>query len=194
MFTDKNFNVDVNNTIQVYEELEILYFYLKSKMPYNFLEIGFGYGGTFQLLSSISTGVKVSVDCNRIDNEISRAVINEKNTFFVDGISYDNTVFEKVKNISNEYDLIFIDGNHSYESVKKDFEIYKCLKSNDGIIIFHDIDPNHVHKDTHAGQVYKFWQELSYGIKTEILCKKGSGKIKSDGYSQGFGGIGIWHQ
>lgn len=195
MITDKNF-VDgvLNNTIQVYEEFETLYYYLKSRMPVNILEIGFGYGGTFQLLSNISTGVKVSVDCNRIDNDIVKNLSTVDNVFFVDGFSQDIDVFEKVKSISNEYDLIFIDGDHLYESVKRDFELYKSLRSKNGIIIFHDIDPNHVHKNTHAGEVYKFWHDLSYGVKVEILCKLGSGKIKSGEYTHGFGGIGIWSE
>jgi predicted O-methyltransferase YrrM len=38
-----------------------------------------------------------------------------------------------------EIDLLFIDGDHSYEGVKKDFDIwFKKLKT-DGIIIMHDI-------------------------------------------------------
>jgi len=37
-------------------------------------------------------------------------------------------------------DLLFIDGNHSYEGVKKDFELYSNLISEKGIIIIHDTD------------------------------------------------------
>jgi predicted O-methyltransferase YrrM len=36
-------------------------------------------------------------------------------------------------------DLIFIDGDHSYEGVKQDFEIYAPLVRSDGLIAFHDI-------------------------------------------------------
>ena len=37
-------------------------------------------------------------------------------------------------------DLLFIDGDHSYEGVKKDFELYSNLISEKGIIIIHDTD------------------------------------------------------
>jgi predicted O-methyltransferase YrrM len=35
-------------------------------------------------------------------------------------------------------ELIFIDGDHTHEGAKKDFEIYEALLSDDGVIVFHD--------------------------------------------------------
>ncbi|MBS1580115.1 MAG: class I SAM-dependent methyltransferase [Bacteroidetes bacterium] len=40
--------------------------------------------------------------------------------------------------IPNNIDFIFIDGDHSYEGVKKDFELYAPKLSKDGILAFHD--------------------------------------------------------
>lgn len=40
-------------------------------------------------------------------------------------------------------DLLFIDGDHSYEGVKQDFDLYSSILSNNGIIIIHDTDPNY---------------------------------------------------
>jgi hypothetical protein len=40
-------------------------------------------------------------------------------------------------------DVLFIDGDHSYEGVKKDFELYSTLMSEKGIIIIHDTDSNY---------------------------------------------------
>lgn len=37
-------------------------------------------------------------------------------------------------------DLLFIDGNHSYEGVKQDFDLYSQILSENGIIIIHDTD------------------------------------------------------
>jgi len=37
-------------------------------------------------------------------------------------------------------DVLFIDGDHSYEGVKKDFELYSKILSDNGLIIIHDTD------------------------------------------------------
>jgi hypothetical protein len=37
-------------------------------------------------------------------------------------------------------DLLFIDGDHSYEGVKKDFDLYTKLLSDSGLVILHDTD------------------------------------------------------
>lgn len=39
-------------------------------------------------------------------------------------------------------DFLFIDGDHSYEGVKKDFELYSNILSDNGVIILHDTDSN----------------------------------------------------
>lgn len=41
-------------------------------------------------------------------------------------------------------DLLFIDGNHDYESVKKDYDLWSPLVPSGGIIILHDVEANHV--------------------------------------------------
>ena len=42
--------------------------------------------------------------------------------------------------IKNEIkiDFLFIDGDHSYEGVKKDWELYKPIMQKDSIVVFHD--------------------------------------------------------
>jgi hypothetical protein len=40
-------------------------------------------------------------------------------------------------------DYLHIDGDHSYEGVKKDFELYSSIMSENGIITIHDIDQNY---------------------------------------------------
>jgi len=39
-------------------------------------------------------------------------------------------------------DLLFIDGDHSYEGVKQDFDLYSIILSDNGVIILHDTDAN----------------------------------------------------
>jgi predicted O-methyltransferase YrrM len=40
-------------------------------------------------------------------------------------------------------DFLFIDGDHSYDGVKSDFEMYAPLVRPGGLIAFHDINPDH---------------------------------------------------
>jgi len=65
----------------------------------------------------------------------------------------------------NKVDFLFIDADHSYEGVKKDFEMYSPLVRKGGIIAFHDIIPDYytrygIKTSSSAGEVYKFWNEI----------------------------------
>lgn len=56
--------------------------------------------------------------------------------------------------------ILFIDADHSYEAVKRDFEIYSPLC--DGIVAFHDIEAFRysVLPKGKKTEVWKFWDEL----------------------------------
>jgi len=40
-------------------------------------------------------------------------------------------------------DLLFLDGDHTYEGIKNDFNLYSSLLTNNGIIVIHDTDKNY---------------------------------------------------
>jgi len=40
-------------------------------------------------------------------------------------------------------DVLFIDGDHSYEGVKLDFDLYSKILSDNGVIVLHDTDENY---------------------------------------------------
>jgi predicted O-methyltransferase YrrM len=77
-----------------------------------------------------------------------------------------------------DLDYLFIDGDHSYEGVKKDYEMYSPLVRKGGIIAFHDIIE---HKGSEC-KVDEFWREVKEG--------KDSKEFVND-YDQGQYGIGI---
>src|SRR5690606_35565788 len=74
----------------------------------------------------------------------------------------------------SEFDLIFIDGLHTAEQVRKDFENALKILSPNGFIVLHDCNPE---KEEHTivprptptghwnGDVYKFACELGYYYK-----------------------------
>jgi predicted O-methyltransferase YrrM len=63
-----------------------------------------------------------------------------------------------------QLDFLFLDGDHSYEGVKKDFELYSPLVRAGGMIGFHDIVLSPDHPDI---QVYRFWNEIKGGYRHE---------------------------
>ena len=42
-----------------------------------------------------------------------------------------------------QIDFLFIDGDHSYEGVKKDFDLYSNIITTKGMIVIHDTDPTY---------------------------------------------------
>lgn len=192
--------IDKNTTIQVYEEVFQLGCFLNVLKPNNILEIG-ARGGTFLLFNKLSTGFKIAVDLDISFNESIYMSMFGENFHFINRNSQDEQTFKMIKEICPQFDFIFIDGDHSYEGVKRDFDLYKKLLSPRGYIAFHDIDPNHVFLNSYSngesktGKVRRFWQELNYGSKIEIICTKSNGKgyLSYDkNVKQNFGGIGIW--
>lgn len=74
-------------------------------------------------------------------------------------------------------DILHIDGLHTYEAVKSDFETWYCKVKPGGIILFHDIEARI--KDFGA---WKYWQELeaehetfkfNHGFGLGVLRKPG---------------------
>lgn len=57
-------------------------------------------------------------------------------------------------------DFLFIDGDHTYEGVKKDFEMYGQFVKKGGIIAFHDIKDTQKHRDRQV-EVAKLWNEIT---------------------------------
>ena len=86
-----------------------------------------------------------------------------------------------VKGILNgkELDFLFIDGDHTYEGVRKDFEMYGKLVVKGGVIAFHDIVPG---PPESVGGVPKFWNEIKHSFNYVEFVKD---------WKQGGYGIGV---
>jgi predicted O-methyltransferase YrrM len=66
-----------------------------------------------------------------------------------------------------EVDFLSIDSDHTYEGIKRDFQVYSPLVRKGGLIAFHDIckGPPEL-----VGAVNKFWNEIRPGyVRKEIV-------------------------
>jgi hypothetical protein len=101
------------------------------------IEIGIGmYGGTHILWRQIFNQV-TTIEMSKL--LVLKFKLTEKldgRSNIIIGSSHDIRTFNKVK---GKYDVLFIDGDHSYEGIKKDYEMYRGLVRKGGIIAFHDV-------------------------------------------------------
>lgn len=156
----------------------------------NMLEIGLFDGGTTYLFYNLiePDGILISLDLEphnrkmKFDNFIPN--IRDIKFRIIIGDSHDDRVFNIVKDTLGLalLDVVFIDGDHSYEGVKRDYEMYSQLVRRDGIIAFHDIAH---HKASLNCHVDKFYDEIK--IKHQHL------ELIYD-EKQGWGGIGILYK
>ncbi|MEO2006156.1 MAG: class I SAM-dependent methyltransferase [Candidatus Poribacteria bacterium] len=66
-------------------------------------------------------------------------------------------------------DTMFIDGDHSYDGARQDFENYRPFVREGGLVLFHDIHPPDAHATQSMG-VWRLWGEIKNGYHhTEIV-------------------------
>ena len=74
---------------------------------------------------------------------------------------------ERVRQLFNgrSVDFLFIDADHTYTGIRRDFQLYGPLVRRGGLIAFHDIVPDyfrrqHVCTSSNSGEVPQFWAEV----------------------------------
>ena len=138
--------------------------------PTNVLEIGTEKGGTFFLLSQVATTeaflLSLDLPVGQGDaypawrEKLYRGFSRERQRIeLVREDSHAVNTLNKIQQLlgNRPLDLLFIDGDHSYEGVKKDFEMYSPLVAKGGVVAFHDIVDG---AEASVGGVPKFWREL----------------------------------
>jgi predicted O-methyltransferase YrrM len=157
-------------------------------------EIGSSAGGTLYLLTRVSQeqAVIVSVDLGIPPHtRAARARLARKGQRLVsiEGDSHSAETKDAVVRAlgGNPLDVLFIDGDHSYDGVRADFEQYSPLVRKDGIVALHDINADFearhgVSTPSISGDVPRYWNELKERYETEELI--------ADPEQDGFG-IGI---
>ena len=158
---------------QIHHEWLNLLKFLDTIKPEVIVEIGSNKGGSSYSLANFAKHL-ICVDIKDICK--SKGAIRAKCNFdFIVGDSKDkNTIKIVEEKLNNQkIDFLFIDGDHSYEGVKADFENFSKLVKPGGYIAFHDI----VKSSHHIGKnclVFKLWEEIRSKYPGCIEYKSGN--------------------
>jgi cephalosporin hydroxylase len=172
------------NKYEIYNAIKILH----EIKPQIFLEIGTKAGGTLFLFSIISSKnskiLSVDLPGGAFGGGYEEWKIPIYRTFarptqqmyLIRDDSHKESTRKKVEQLldSKKLDFLFIDGDHTYEGVKEDFEMYSPFVKSGGIIVFHDIV---VHREDLNCSVNEFWDEIKLKYKyEEIVHDRNQGK------------------
>lgn len=80
----------------------------------------------------------------------------------------------KSKNKKDRYGYIYLDGDHSYEGAKKDFDLFWPELAKGGLMVFHDVVVKNWGDLKNFG-VWRFWRELKKESKIIFPFPKESG-------------------
>jgi predicted O-methyltransferase YrrM len=146
--------------------------------PRKILDIGTNKGGTALMFQHIASEGCISIDIRGREVGIPDAWFPK--VHFIVGDSSSPEVIAEIQQ-NGPYDLIFIDGDHSYDGTKKDWELAKTLISSPGVIGFHDIGFRRykdMDSEIYCGVVF---EEIVNGQEhetTEFFVEFGIGMVK----------------
>jgi cephalosporin hydroxylase len=177
---------------QVARELVALGEILAVRRPEGALEIGTARGGTLLFLCRLANpqATIISVDLprgnlggyRRAQGWLYKRFARRKQRLqLLQGDSHSSDMLDKVKAAlsGQELSYLFIDGDHTYEGVKQDFELYAPLVRKGGVIAIHDITE---HPAARGCDVSQFWNQVRQQYRhTEIISDR----------QQGWAGIGV---
>lgn len=170
------------------EEIESLYKAVLELSPRRILEIGTARGGSLylwiQAASEDATIVSIDLPGGKFGGAYPACRIPFYQSFARFGqtlklLRRDSHQAETIAEVGRIFcdkpiDFAFIDGDHTYEGVKADFQDYGPLVRPGGLIGFHDILPR---PDLPEISVDRFWKELrdKYDYE-ELIGSEGSGR------------------
>lgn len=180
---------------QVQSEVSELLEIINRMKPKVILEIGTENGGTLFLFSHVAsegaTMISIDLPGGRFGGGYPAWRTLLYKSFALPGRrmcllradSHKRDTSKQVKAIldGREIDFLFIDGDHTYEGVKMDFEMYSPLVREGGIVAFHDIVPG---SSESVGGVPELWREIRDDWEVEEIVRD---------WGQGGYGIGIVH-
>jgi predicted O-methyltransferase YrrM len=156
---------------QVRSELRDLLALVQSESPRTVLEIGTALGGTLFGFAQVAAPDAVIVTLDLPEGQFGGGYYPARSHLYarvrhghqaiypILGDSHDGQTLARVQKLfgSNPIDFVFVDGDHTYDGVRADYELYGPLVRPGGLIAFHDIVPGN---EDLVGGVPVFWNEL----------------------------------
>jgi predicted O-methyltransferase YrrM len=180
--------------MQIRSEISSFLDFIASEPPATVLEIGTGRGGTLFLLAQAAreNALLVSLDApdvagfgarpeyatrERLYRSLGRGT---QRVVFLAADSHLVETLARVRRIlaGRLIDVLFVDGDHTFEGVESDFRMYAPLVRSGGLVAFHDIVPGPAEK---VGSVPAFWQSVRALDSIEFV----------EDWNQGGYGIGV---
>jgi predicted O-methyltransferase YrrM len=181
---------------QVRSEIDFALSMIQDIRPKRIMELGTGKGGNLFLLANASApdATVISLDMRGGPHGagyppwkvplLKSFVHGNQKLVLLDADSHNSNTPNMISNIlqGELLDVLFIDGDHSYEGVKKDFNLYTSFVRPGGLIVMHDIaicdhDP--------TCKVNVFWDEIKENYEHEEVIED---------HKQDWGGLGILKQ
>lgn len=161
----------VVKTLQIPSEIMQLTKAVQAIKPKIIVEIGTARGGTLLIWSYLASKRVITCDLN--DTSLQRPLFSRFpppgsncQVTLLTGNSHEASFKARLAQELNgeKADFLFIDGDHTVEGVKADYEDYREFVRPGGIIAFHDI----VEKQPfETNQVHQFWQQVRKETETE---------------------------
>jgi predicted O-methyltransferase YrrM len=133
----------------------------------NYLEIGCYAGGSACLLLQRPNTNVISIDLgspiskNVVEENVTKLNKHKNNYTYIEGNSHLISTYDRVSNIVDNIDILFIDGDHTYDGARTDFEMYSKLVNDGGYIIFDD------YLDTvHSPEVFRAVNDIVKNLDT----------------------------
>jgi predicted O-methyltransferase YrrM len=181
--------------MQVESEIGAFLEAVAAKPPRAVLEIGTGRGGTLFLLARAADerAVLVSIDApegdaafcgrpayKRRDRLYGALGRPHQRVVYISADSHDDATKTRVQDVleGEALDLLFIDGDHTFEGVESDFQMYAPLVRSGGLVAFHDIVPG---PPEAVGGVPAFWEQVRRPDSLQFVAD----------WEQGCCGIGV---
>lgn len=148
--------------------------------PNTIVEIGTCWGGTLFVWARSNPQVKLIVSMDLPGGEFGGGYVAAREKLYREFVSdrpgvqlellrvnsHLESTLDRVRYLLNgrPIDFLFIDGDHTFDGVKRDFEMYSTLVAPGGLIAFHDIQTQ-----GHGHQVMSYWKSIRANLHSEEI-------------------------